>query len=372
MGIPFIDLQAQRKKLGDKIEIAINDVLKRGDFIQGQAVREFELKLKNFINSAHVISCANGTDALTLVGMAENLSAGDAVFVPAFTFVASAEAFVILGAVPVFVDVDPKTYNMDADSLRQAIVDAKTAGLHPRMVVGVDLFGQPANYPVLHEIARENNMVLLADAAQSLGGFIGDKRVGTLADYTTTSFFPAKPLGCYGDGGAIFCEDDEKAVLLKSLSQHGKGSEKYDNVRIGLNSRLDSLQAAILSEKLAIFDEELVQRQIIADRYSKALHNVVTTPYVQDGFISAWAQYTVSCTDRDGLKDHLSKAGIPSAIYYPLPLNRQTGYSNFPVVSSGVGVSETSSEEVISLPMHPYLEPDVQDVIIKAVQDFKQ
>jgi len=370
MGIPFIDLQAQRSALGDKIDEAIQGVLDRGDFIQGQAVRTFEAELASFTGAAHVVSCANGTDALTLVGMAENLGAGDAVFVPSFTFVATAEAFSILGATPFFVDVLPDTYNMDPGSLKQAILEAKQSGLTPRLVVAVDLFGQPADYPQLTKISKENDLILLADAAQSLGGQIGDHKVGTLADYTTTSFFPAKPLGCYGDGGAILCEDADKAALLKSLSQHGKGTEKYDNVRIGLNSRLDSLQAAILSAKLSIFADELDKRQIVADRDSNALHNVVTTPFITHGYQSAWAQYTLRVEDRDGLKAHLNEAGIPSAVYYPMPLNKQTGYKSDPVVSTGVKVSEVAATQVLSLPMRPYLEEDVQTQIITAVEAF--
>ncbi len=370
MGIPFIDLQAQRKRLGDRIDQAITGVLERGDFIQGQAVRDFEAQLAQFTGANHVVSCANGTDALTLVGMAENLVKGDAVFVPAFTFVATAEAFLLLGVTPVFVDVLPDTYNMDPESLKQAVLESKQAGLTPRMVVAVDLFGQPADYPALKAIAQENDLILLADAAQSLGGSLFGQRVGTLADYTTTSFFPAKPLGCYGDGGAVLCNDEDKAVLLRSLAQHGKGSEKYDNVRIGLNSRLDSLQAAVLSEKLAIFEDELEKRQAVADRYTRALHNLVTTPFVKEGYISAWAQYTLRLQNREGLKAHLANQAIPSAVYYPMPLNRQTGYRDNPTVSTGVGVSEASSEQVLSLPMHPYLDEETQDVIIAAVRDF--
>ncbi|MCW9034204.1 MAG: DegT/DnrJ/EryC1/StrS aminotransferase family protein [Rhodospirillales bacterium] len=370
MSIPFIDLQAQRARLGDKIDKAIAGVLERGDFIQGFAVREFEDKLAKFTGASHVVSCANGTDALTLVGMAEELGPKDAVFVPAFTFVASAEAFVILEAVPFFVDVDPETYNMDPISLKQAILDAKKEGLTPRMVVAVDLFGQPADYPALEIIARDNSLTLVADAAQSLGGRISNKKVGTLADYTTTSFFPAKPLGCYGDGGAVFTENSDKAALIKSLSQHGKGTEKYDNVRIGINSRLDSIQAAILIEKLSIFEDELITRQQIADRYSEALKSTVRTPVVNDGNQSAWAQYTISTDDRDGLKAHLNEVQIPSSIYYPLPLNQQGGYSRYPVNSGGVSVSEVCSKKVLSLPIHPYLSFPVQDIITKNIISY--
>ncbi|NVJ91203.1 MAG: DegT/DnrJ/EryC1/StrS aminotransferase family protein [Methylocystaceae bacterium] len=368
--IAFIDLQAQRKRLGDKIDQAIQGVLERGDFIQGQAVRAFEKDLADFCGAAHVVSCANGTDALTLVGMAESLGPKDVVFVPAFTFVATAEAFSLLGVTSFFVDVLPDTFNMDPASLKQAIVEAQGQGLTPRMIVAVDLFGQPADYPALSQIAQENDLVLVADAAQSMGGAIEGQKVGTLADYTTTSFFPAKPLGCYGDGGAVLTDNEEKAVLLRSLSQHGKGSEKYDNVRIGLNSRLDSIQAAILREKLSIFADELEKRQDVAARYSTALGNRVGIPFIKDGYYSAWAQYTLTCEDRDGLQRYLKEKGIPTAVYYPMALNIQGGYKQYPVVSSGVAVSQNASASVLSLPMHPYLEKDVQDFIISAISDF--
>lgn len=365
MTIPFIDLQAQRRAIGSAVDAAMARVVERGDFIQGQEVREFEAALASFTNAAHVVSCANGTDALTLVAMAEGLGAGDAVFVPAFTFVATAEAFSLLGMTPYFVDVDPNTFNMDVASLKKGIADAKAQGLNPRMVVPVDLFGQPADYTAIAPIARAEGMVLVADAAQSLGGSLHGKRVGTLADYTTTSFFPAKPLGCYGDGGAVLTDDADKAALIKSLTQHGKGTEKYDNVRIGLNSRLDTLQAAVLLEKLKIYPGELEARDRVAQRYTAALED---TPPLLDGATSSWAQYTLKFTERDAVQAKLKAAGVPSAVYYPMPLNSQGGYQNYPVVPGGVAVSEALAGQVLSLPMHAYLTPDVQDVIIEAVR----
>jgi len=368
MSIAFIDLQAQRHAMGSAIDRAINRVLERGDFIQGQEVREFEAALADFTGAAHVVSCANGTDALTLVGMAEGLKAGDAVFVPAFTFVATAEAFIVLGATPYFVDVDPITFNMDGESLKAGIADAKAQGLSPRMVVAVDLFGQPADYTSLNIIAQAENMIVVADAAQGLGGSLGGKRVGTLADYTTTSFFPAKPLGCYGDGGAVLTDDGDKAALIKSLSQHGKGTEKYDNVRIGLNSRLDTLQAAILLEKLKIYAAELTARDAVAERYADALGADFATPKLMDGATSSWAQYTLKFADRDAMQAYLKSQGVPSAVYYPMPLNRQGGYVNCPVVPGGVPVSEALAGQVLSLPMHAYLSPETQDIIMKAVR----
>ncbi|MBF0249706.1 MAG: DegT/DnrJ/EryC1/StrS family aminotransferase [Alphaproteobacteria bacterium] len=368
MGIAFIDLQAQRLRLEPAITEAIGRVLERGDFIQGREVGEFEAALAAFTGARHVLSCANGTDALTLVGMAEGVGVGDAVFVPSFTFVATAEAFSLLGATPYFVDVLPDTFDMDAASLKAAIVDARVRGLRPKMVVAVDLFGQPADYAALTPIARDAGAVMVADAAQGLGGEMNGKRVGTLADYTTTSFFPAKPLGCYGDGGAVLCDDADKAALIKSLAQHGKGTEKYDNVRIGLNSRLDTLQAAVLIEKLRIFGDEIDARNRVAARYTEALHDVATVPVVREGALSSWAQYTLTLKNRDDVQARLKAAGVPSAVYYPLPLNRQGGYRDCPVAPAGVAVSERLAGEVLSLPMHPYLDAATQDKIIEAVQ----
>lgn len=372
MGIPFIDLQAQRRRLEPGLSDAISRVLERGDFIQGQDVREFEVQLADFTGAAHCVSCANGTDALTLVGMVEGLGAGDAVFVPAFTFVATAEAFLVLGATPFFVDVLPDTFNMDAQSLKAGIAEAKAQGLKPRMVVAVDLFGQPADYPALSAIARENDMVLVADAAQALGAELNGQRVGTLADYTTTSFFPAKPLGCYGDGGAVLTNNGEQAAVIKSLTQHGKGREKYDNVRIGLNSRLDTLQAAILMEKLRVYEDELTVRNRVAQRYKAALSDVVQTPVLAHGTSSCWAQYTLQVENRDVVQAKLKAQEIPTAVYYPLPLSQQEGYGRCPCVATGVPVSETLSKNVLSLPMHAYMEQDIQDRIIQAVQNVCQ
>jgi len=369
MAIPFIDLQAQRHAMGSALDTAMARVLERGDFIQGKEVREFEAALAAFTGASHVVSCANGTDALTLVAMAEGLGQGDVVFVPAFTFVATAEAFSILGMTPYFVDVDPHTFNMDVASLKIAIADAKSQGLKPRMVVPVDLFGQPADYDAIAPIAQEESMVLVADAAQGLGGTLNGKHVGTLADYTTTSFFPAKPLGCYGDGGAVLTNNADKAALIKSLTQHGKGTEKYNNVRVGLNSRLDTLQAAILIEKLKIYPGELAARDRAAARYTDVLKECCETPVLLNGTTSSWAQYTLKFPARDAVQAKLKTAGVPSAVYYPLPLNRQSGYSDCPVVPGGVPTADALAGQVLSLPMHAYLREQQQDVIISFVQD---
>ncbi len=365
--IPFIDLQAQRRRLGDRIDRAITRALDHGRMILGPEVAALEGELCQFSGAAHAVTCANGTDAITLALMAEGIGAGDVVFVPAFTFVATAEAPAQLGATPYFVDVDEQSFNIDPKSLETAIDDAKTRGMSPRAIIAVDLFGQPADYPALGAIAERHGLVLIADAAQSFGGAIDGKRVGSFGDYTTTSFFPAKPLGGFGDGGAVFTEDAEKAELLRSLRAHGKGGDRYDNVRIGLNSRLDTLQAAILLEKLAIFGDELLARDRVAERYSQALEGDLTTPALDRGYRSSWAQYTLRHPERDRLITALKRDGIPSVIYYPRPLNHQAGYRQFPTVPSGVPVSERLSDDVFSLPMHPYLEASEQDRIIEVL-----
>lgn len=365
--IPFIDLQAQRARLGSSIELAISRVLDHGKMILGPEVGELEAALCTFTGAAHTVTCGNGTDAITMVLMAEHIGAGDAVFVPAFTFIATAEAPAQIGATPCFVDVCDSDFNIDPESLESGVQDAKKRGLRPRAVIAVDLFGQPADYAAIQEVADRHGLLVIADAAQSFGGSADGKRVGTFGDYTTTSFFPAKPFGCYGDGGAVFTEDAGKADLLRSLRAHGKGEDRYDNVRIGLNSRLDTLQAAILLEKLAVFEDELAKRDRVAARYATALEGVLETPKLRPGRRSAWAQYTLRHPDRDMLRATLADAGIPSVIYYPIPLNRQTGYNSFPVAPDGVPVAERLSGEVLSLPMHPYLEPVVQDRIIEAL-----
>ncbi|WP_419797118.1 MAG: DegT/DnrJ/EryC1/StrS family aminotransferase [Terasakiella sp.] len=365
--IPFIDLKAQRDRIRDKVDAAIAKVIDHGAFIMGPEVGEFESKLTDFTGADHVLSCANGTDALQLVLMAEGVGPGDAVFVPAMTFVATAEVVPLLGATPFFVDVLPDTFNMDPNSLKQAVLDARAQGLTPKIVIPVDLFGQPADYDQINPIAAENDMIVVADSAQGLGGSLNGVRVGKLATWTTTSFFPAKPLGCYGDGGAVMTDDPERAAVIKSLRVHGKGGDKYDNVRVGINSRLDTLQAAILIEKLAIFEDELKARDRIAQRYSEKLNAHIQTPRVMQKATSSWAQYTLVSEGRDQLQTSLKEQGVPSVFYYPIALNQQTGYAAYPCCQQGVGVSEKLAKSVISLPMHPYLEEETQDMIIEAV-----
>jgi dTDP-4-amino-4,6-dideoxygalactose transaminase len=353
--VQFIDLATQQSKIRDKIDAAIARVLDHGQYIMGPEVKQFENDLKDFTGAAHALSCANGTDALTLVMMAWGIGPGDAVFVPSFTYVASAETPAQLGATPFFVDVLEDSFNIDPASFAQAIDEANGQGFRPAVVIPVDLFGQPADIDAITKIAHAANIKVLVDGAQSFGASSHGRKVGAMGDATTTSFFPAKPLGCYGDGGAVFTNDDALADVINSIRLHGKGSEKYDNVRIGVNSRLDTIQAAILIEKLKIFPDELLARDKVASAYAAGLGNVVKTPIVADGLTSAWAQYTIFVENRDAVQAKLKSLGFPSVVYYPKALTRQDGYSSFPVVSSGVAVSEGLTENVLSLPMHPYL-----------------
>lgn len=365
--IPFIDLKAQRDRIRDKIDAAITGVIDHGGFIMGKEVGEFEAQLAEFTGAKHVITCGNGTDALQLVLMAEGVGPGDAVFVPAFTFVATAEIVPLLGATPVFVDVLSDTFNMNPVSLESAIKMAKDQGLSPKVVISVDLFGQPADYPGINTIAEQNDLVVVADAAQALGGSLNGKKVGKLATWTTTSFFPAKPLGCYGDGGAVMTDDDERAALVKSLRVHGKGGDKYDNVRVGVNSRMDTIQAAILKEKLVIYPDELEARDRVAKRYSTGLKEVAEVPILIKGGSSSWAQYTLKLGNRNQVQAILKEMGVPTAVYYPITMNQQSGYVDYPVALGGVPTSEQLSECVLSLPMHPYLEVGIQDRIIESI-----
>ncbi len=366
--IPFIDLQAQRKRLGSSLERAINAAVEGGQWVMGPQVKEFEDRLAEFAGVKHCIACANGTDALMIVLRAWDIGPGDAVFVPAFTFAASAEVVALVGASPVFVDVFEDTYNMDPKSLEAAIALVKKEGkLKPRAVMPVDLFGQPADYRALEPIVKREKLKLLCDAAQGFGALIDGKRCGAIGDAAGTSFFPAKPLGCYGDGGATFTNDDGLDELLRSIRIHGQGSDKYENVRIGVNSRLDTIQAAVLIEKLRIFPDEIIMRESAAQRYNRALgrSNRIVVPRVIEGASSTWAQYTIQVPDRDKLAADLKAKGIPTAVYYPIPLSNQKGYAHYP--SAPIPVSEKISKTVIALPMHPYLDVPTQERICEAV-----
>ncbi|PHP65104.1 aminotransferase DegT [Zhengella mangrovi] len=370
MGIPFIDLAAQQAVIRPRIDAAISRVLDSGAYVMGPEVATFEKELADFCGAKHALACANGTDALMLGLMAFDIRAGDAVFVPSFTFAATAEVVPCMGAVPFFVDVLPGTFNMDPESLKRCIVAARDMGLTPRMVVPVDLFGLPADMAAIQPIADEAGLLVMCDSAQGFGGRINNRMTGTFGKLTTTSFFPAKPLGCYGDGGAVFTDDDEIADLIDSYRIHGKGSDKYDNVRIGMNSRLDTIQAVILSIKLSIYAGEIEARNRIAARYNALLKHKVIVPQVPDGFESVWAQYTVRLPDartRSEVQAHLKDKGIPTAIYYPIPLHRQTAYDRFPSDPAGLRATELAADEVLSLPMHAYLDEATQDRIADAL-----
>jgi dTDP-4-amino-4,6-dideoxygalactose transaminase len=368
LSIPFIDLQAQRRRIASEIERAVSAAVVGGQWIMGPQVRALEEQLAEFAGVKHCVACANGTDALMIVLRAWNIGPGDAVFVPAFTFAASAEVVALVGATPVFVDVLEDTYNLDPRALETAIATVMGEGkLRPRAVMPVDLFGQAADYRGIEPIIAREGLKLLVDTAQAFGATLDGRQTAAIGDAAGTSFFPAKPLGCYGDGGATFTNDDGLAELLRSIRIHGQGSDKYENVRIGVNSRLDTIQAAILIEKLKIFPEEIELRERVARRYTDAFRrsNRVRSPHVIEGAQSTWAQYTVQVPDRDKLAADLKAGGIPTAIYYPTPLSHQKGYAHFP--SAGTPVSDRIAKHVISLPMHPYLDEATQDRIVAAV-----
>lgn len=364
----FIDLAAQRQRLGDSVEQAISAVLNHGQFILGPEVAELERRLAAFCGARHCISCANGTDALLLCLMAEGVGKGDAVFVPAFTFVATVEVAVLSGATPVFVDVHCDTFNMHAESLESAIGEAKKRGLKPRCVVPVDLYGQPADYKDISEIATAHGLLVIADAAQSFGASLNGKKVGTLASYTATSFYPSKPLGGYGDGGAVFTDDDERAARLLALRNHGKGPDMPEIGYLGVNSRLDSIQAAILLEKLQLFPAEIAARQRIADRYNDGLDAVTAAPRLAEGATSVWAQYTIITENRDVLAKACREGSVPTAIHYSRALNCLAPYREVLTPPNGVPQAEWLAARVISLPMHPYLGEEAQDSIIATVR----
>ena len=366
----FIDLKAQQRRIRAELDRAIGQVLDHGAYVMGPEVRAFEAELAAFGQAPLALSCANGTDAVVLPLMAWGVGEGDAVFCPSFTFAATAEVVPWTGATPVFVDILPDTYNLDPEHLILAIEETLKAGkLKPAAVIAVDLFGQPADYPKIAEICRQYGLKLLADSAQGFGCTLHGHHPLHWADATSTSFFPAKPLGCYGDGGAVLMKDQALWDVMDSLRVHGKGVDKYDNVRIGMNSRLDTLQAAILLEKLKIFAGEIVLRNRIADRYAEGLKGSAVAPKVIEGGVSTWAQYTIEHADRDGLAAHLKTQGVPSAAYYPMPMHVQACYSHYPQ-PGGLPVSEAKADLVLALPMHPYLDEATQDRIIAAVRSF--
>lgn len=383
--IPFIDLQAQRLRLAGKIEAAVQEAVVGGAWVMGPQVRQFEADLAAFGQAKHALGCANGTDALALPLMAWGVGRGDAVFVPSFTFAATAEVVPWFDAEPVFVDVDADTYNIDPAALERAIEEIKSEGrLTPRVVIAVDLFGQPADYPAIKAVCDRHGLKLISDSAQGFGCTIDGAHPLKWADVTTTSFFPAKPLGCYGDGGAVLTNDDELAQLMDSIRVHGKAvavdlkdrtfdhDPKYLNMRIGLNSRLDTIQAAVLIEKLKVFGQEIEWRNAAAARYNDALRpHVAKVPDVPAGNVSNWAQYTIEHPDRDGLAAHLKANDVPTAVYYPIPLHLQPAYEHYPRGAGGLPVTERLKDVVVSLPMHSDLDAATQDKIIAAVASFK-
>lgn len=371
----FRDLQRQYQILKQEIDAKIKQVLTEGNYISGFQVLELEKVLAEYVGVKHCITCGNGTDALSLALMVWDIKPGDAVFVPDFTFFASAEVVAYVGATPIFVDVEEDTFNMSVESLEKAIMAVLEEGrLVPRAIIAVDLFGQPADCPKIQEIAAKYHLLVLEDGAQGFGGKIGERRACSFGDISTTSFFPAKPLGCYGDGGAIFTDNEEWAELLRSYRVHGKGKDKYDNVHIGMNSRLDTLQAAVLGVKLDAFKKyELESVNRVAARYTRELEEIVKVPYVKAGYYSSWAQYSVLLRDessRNGLRTFLKERGIPSMVYYPKTMSQQMAFRGGDVVKTELNMAKELCGRVLALPMHPYMEMGEQDKVIGAVWDF--
>lgn len=380
----FIDLHAQRARIEGEVNTAIAKVLEHGMYVMGPEVREFEAQMAEFSGAKHALGCANGTDALALPLMAWGLKPGDAVFCPSFTFCATAEVVPWLGAEPVFVDILPDTFNMDPAHLEACIEAVIAEGrLNPKVIIAVDLFGQSADHPAMRRIADKYGLKLIADSAQGFGTTFDGKHPSDWADVVTTSFFPAKPLGCYGDGGAVVTNDDSLAELIDSIRVHGKVTPsdlqgksfehdpKYFNMRIGMNSRLDSIQAAILIEKLKIFPDEIVQRNKVADRYAEGLKDsVLCVPGTPENIVSVWAQYVIDHENRDGLQSHLKSRGVPSAVYYPVPMHVNGAYAKFKSGAGNLAVTEAKMATVLALPMHPYLSEDDQDKVIEAIRSF--
>jgi dTDP-4-amino-4,6-dideoxygalactose transaminase len=369
--ISFIDLDKQQKRLGDKIFNRINSVLNHGKYIMGPEVNELEEKLELYTSVNHAVTCGSGTDALVLALMAHGIGSGDIVFCPTFTFPATAEAIVLLGARPYFIDVENDTFNISIESLKKgiAIVNSEYQN-KAKAIISVDLYGMPADYKQLESLAKENGLVVIADAAQSFGAEYRNFKVGTLADITCVSFFPAKPLGCYGDGGAILTNDQNMKDKIKSLRAHGKGKSKYDIDYVGLNSRLDTIQASILLAKLEDFDWEFIQRNKIAENYTNALMDIIETPIVPEGIKSIWAQYTVKHNSRELIQKYLRDKGIPTMVYYPIPMHKQNAYKKYYESNFSLINSETLANQVFSLPMYPDMEPDDQNYIIDNISDI--
>ena len=371
----FRDLKTQYTVLKDEMDKAILDVVASGAFVMGPKIKEMETAFAEYVGAKHCVACNSGTDALLLALKAWDVKESDAVFVPSFTFFASAEVIAMQGATPVFVDVDRDTYNICMADLERKIEQTLKAGkLKPRVIIAVDLFGLPADFKAIRKIAEKYNLYVLEDGAQGFGGRIGEQKACTFGDISTTSFFPAKPVGCYGDGGAVFTDNDEWAALIESYHIHGKGSDRYDNVRIGMNSRMDSIQAAVLLVKLKAFAEhELEDINMVSSRYTEKLKDIVKTPIVPEGFYSSWAQYTLQVENkevRNGLQVALKALDIPTAIYYPIPMHRQTAFNYLNINDNLCPISDQLADTVISLPIHPYLTEKDQDMICEAVCNY--
>jgi UDP-2-acetamido-2-deoxy-ribo-hexuluronate aminotransferase len=368
--IDFIDLKTQQKRIRQNVDRRIAKVLDHGSYILGPEVKELEETLARYVGMKHCVSCGNGTDALLMALMAFDVKPGDAVFTPPFTFVATAEVVSLTGATPVFVDIDERTYNIDPAGLEKAIETflEKKTGLRVRGIIPVDLFGQPADYDAIVTIAKRYGLFVLEDAAQGFGGIYKGGKTCSFGDIAATSFFPAKPLGCYGDGGAIFTNNDTVDEKLRSIRVHGQGVDKYDNVRIGINGRLDTMQAAVLLAKMEIFDEELKLREKVSKRYSEMLKGSIVTPYISPDCTSCWAQYSVITEKRDAVLAQLKTKSVPTAIYYPKPLHLQDAYKNLGYKKGDFPVSERIAAKVFSIPMHPYLDEETQDYIVGAIK----
>ncbi len=368
--IPFIDLASQQARIRERIDHNLATVLDHGAYIMGPEVLAIEARLAEHAGTKHCISCSSGTDALILALLAQGLRPGQGVIVPSFTFAASAEVMPVLGAMPVFAEVDPQTFNLDPARLGDALATAGAAGVEVVGIIGVGLFGQPADYTAIGDFAAENGLWVIDDAAQSFGASWNDVPVGRLAGLTCTSFFPAKPLGCYGDGGAVFTDDDEKAEIMRSCRIHGMGRTRYENIRIGMTARLDTMQAAVLDAKLDIFADELISRQQVADRYAAMLGHIVETPRLAAAATSSWAQYTVKLpqgADRERIASVMKMHDVPTAVYYPVPMHEQPPYRHFPVAGGGLDVTSDLCARVLALPMHPYLEEPVQEQVAAAL-----
>lgn len=366
--IPFVDLHTQKERLKSGIMSSIERVVDHGRFIMGPEIQMLETQLAEITGAKYALTCSSGTDAIMLGLLAKGVKRADAVFVPAFSYFATAEAVALLGANPVFVDVCPDTFNMNPQSLREAILKIKSTDLKPAGIIAVDLFGQPASYAQLSEVASEYNLWLMSDACQSFGASYQGKQVGQLAELTATSFSPAKPLGCYGEGGAIFFNDDELYEKVSSCRNHGQGEANDSGVRLGFNGHMSSIQAAILLQKLTVFSEEMSRRRAVADRYSDALKDVAEVPYVHAECQSSWSQYTIKLENRDDVYNSLHENGVPVRIYYSTPLCDQPAYRRFPLSTNGVGVARQLAMGVMSLPIHAYLDEVTQDEIIDQVR----